>query len=229
MVEDEDASEQHRPVDDMKLVTRSGQGEQRRVGLGRDKDLGVLERGQRIGRARPARPPRSAARRCPPTRGSACWRSAPLSRPLLRIRYHRPIAAAHRASYRRSSAERPNGEPSATDFIVPEFPPIVERFATDFEALAEIIDGVPAGRMLITSGVLVRAVAVFGLATSDSSIDLIGVTVERGRRNCATAARYRRVERAAAIARYRRLDAPRAGVVGQVVSSPRGDVGAPLG
>ena len=59
-----------------------------------------------------------------------------------------------------------------------ELPPIVERFATDFEGRPEIVEGVPAGRMLITSGVLVRAVAVFGLATSDTTIDLIGVTIE---------------------------------------------------
>jgi hypothetical protein len=73
----------------------------------------------------------------------------------------------------------PNGEPSASAFIVLELPPIVERFATDFDGLPEIVEGVPAGRMLITSGVLVRAVAVFGLAISDTTIDLIGVTIER--------------------------------------------------
>jgi hypothetical protein len=72
----------------------------------------------------------------------------------------------------------PHGEPSATDFIVLELPAIVERFATDFEGLPEIVDGVPAGRMLITSGVLVRAMAVFGLATSDITVELIGLTVE---------------------------------------------------
>ena len=57
------------------------------------------------------------------------------------------------------SERGPNGEPSATDFIVLELPAIVERFATDFDGLPEIVDRVPAGRMLITSGVLVRAVA----------------------------------------------------------------------
>src|SRR3954452_7168095 len=72
----------------------------------------------------------------------------------------------------------PNGEPSASDFIVLELPPIVDRFAIDFDGLPEIAEGVPAGRMLITSGVLVRAVAVFGLATSDTTIGLIGVTIE---------------------------------------------------
>ena len=67
----------------------------------------------------------------------------------------------------------PNGEPSASEFIILELPPIVERFATDLEGPPEIIEGVPAGRMLA------RAVAVFGLATSDLTIDLIGVTIER--------------------------------------------------
>jgi hypothetical protein len=32
--------------------------------------------------------------------------------------------------------------------------------------------------MLITSAVLVTAVAVFGLATSETTVDLIGITVE---------------------------------------------------
>ena len=73
----------------------------------------------------------------------------------------------------------PNGEPSASDFIVLELPPIVERFAIDFDGLREIVEGVTAGRTLVASGVLVRAVAVFSLATSDSTIDLIGVTSER--------------------------------------------------
>lgn len=72
----------------------------------------------------------------------------------------------------------PFGEPSATDFIVLELPAIVERFATDFDGLPEIVDGVSAGRMLITSGVLVQAIAVFGLAVSDTAVDLIGLTVE---------------------------------------------------
>jgi len=72
----------------------------------------------------------------------------------------------------------PLGEPSATDFIVLELPAIVERFATDFDGLPEIVDGVPAGRMLITWGVLVRAMAVFGLATADTTVELIGLTVE---------------------------------------------------
>jgi len=71
------------------------------------------------------------------------------------------------------------GEPSATDFLVLELPPIVDRFATGFESLPEIIEGLPQARMLLATGRLVRAVAVFGLEASDSSIDLIGVEIDR--------------------------------------------------
>jgi hypothetical protein len=52
------------------------------------------------------------------------------------------------------------GEPSATDFLVIDLPPIVHRFATDFETLPEVVKGVPAARVLVATGRLVRAVAV---------------------------------------------------------------------
>jgi len=54
----------------------------------------------------------------------------------------------------------PSGQPSATDFLVLELPAVVERFATDFEGLPEIVDGFPAARMFIAHGLLVRAFAV---------------------------------------------------------------------
>jgi len=72
----------------------------------------------------------------------------------------------------------PGGEPSATDFLVLDLPVIVEHFATDFEGLPEIIDGVPQARMLITTGRLVRAFVVYGLLAADGSIDLIGVELD---------------------------------------------------
>jgi hypothetical protein len=72
-----------------------------------------------------------------------------------------------------------NGEPSATDFVVIELPAVIERFATDFESLPEIIDGAPGGRMLIAPGLLVRAFAVYGLLVAGGSIDLVGITIEQ--------------------------------------------------
>jgi len=44
-------------------------------------------------------------------------------------------------------AERgPNGEPSATDFLVMDLPAIVAKFATAFDSLPLIDDGVPSAR-----------------------------------------------------------------------------------
>jgi hypothetical protein len=70
------------------------------------------------------------------------------------------------------------GEPSATDFLVLDLPVIVERFATDFEALPEVVEGVPAVRVLVAMGRLVRAVALYGLLAADDSVDLIGVELD---------------------------------------------------
>jgi hypothetical protein len=47
----------------------------------------------------------------------------------------------------------PHGEPSATDFLVLELPPIVERFASGFDDLPEVVVGLPAARVLIASGI----------------------------------------------------------------------------
>lgn len=70
------------------------------------------------------------------------------------------------------------GEPSATDFVVIELPAVVERFATDFDGLPEVIEGVPGGRMLIAPSLLVHAFAVFGVLLADGSIELVGITIE---------------------------------------------------
>lgn len=72
----------------------------------------------------------------------------------------------------------PSGEPSATDFLVIDLPAIVDQFATEFDALPEVIEGVPAARMLISVGRLVGRFVVFGLDTADGSIDLIGLDLD---------------------------------------------------
>lgn len=59
-----------------------------------------------------------------------------------------------------------------------ELPSIVDRFATGFDDLPEIVVGVPAGRMLIAAGMLVRAVVVYGLLLEGDIIDLIGVDLD---------------------------------------------------
>jgi hypothetical protein len=72
----------------------------------------------------------------------------------------------------------PNGEPSATDFLVIDLPSIVDSFATGFDALPEVIEGVPSARMLIAVGRLVDRFVVFGLEAADGSIDLIGLDLD---------------------------------------------------
>lgn len=72
----------------------------------------------------------------------------------------------------------PNGEPSATDFLVIEVPAIVEKFATDFENLPVAVEGVVEARMALGTGHLVSAFAVYGLLMSDDSVELIGVEVD---------------------------------------------------
>lgn len=57
----------------------------------------------------------------------------------------------------------PAGEPSTTDFLVIDLPPIVDQFATGFDELPEVITSVPSARMLINAGRPVTRFVVFGL------------------------------------------------------------------
>jgi hypothetical protein len=44
-----------------------------------------------------------------------------------------------------------HGEPSSTDYLIIELPAVVERFATDFDSLAEFVSGVRFAWMLVTT------------------------------------------------------------------------------
>ncbi len=72
----------------------------------------------------------------------------------------------------------PNGEPSASDFIVIELPALVEEFSAAFTDLPEAIAGVSSVRMFIGSGALARAFVVQGLETSAGFVELVGVDIE---------------------------------------------------
>jgi hypothetical protein len=75
-------------------------------------------------------------------------------------------------------AERgPQGEPSVTDFIAVVLPTIIDRFAEQFDDLPELVAGVTATRMFIGPGVLVRAIAVYGLLSDDDVVDLVGIAI----------------------------------------------------
>ena len=70
----------------------------------------------------------------------------------------------------------PHGEPSATDFETMELPSIIERFAVGFDALPEAIEGLPAIRMTIASGLLAEMYVVYGALVDSKVIELVGLT-----------------------------------------------------
>lgn len=69
----------------------------------------------------------------------------------------------------------PLGQPSATDFLAVDLPPIVERFAEDFDRLTEPIPGRPDYRSLVAVGRLVPRVAVAGVLATDGTIVLMSI------------------------------------------------------
>ena len=73
----------------------------------------------------------------------------------------------------------PNGEPSATDFIVLDLPRIVEEFSVRFDELPEAVPDVGAVRMLIGIGTLAVAYVVHGVETSSGHVELIGVELDQ--------------------------------------------------
>lgn len=72
----------------------------------------------------------------------------------------------------------PEGAPSATDFLALELPPVVERFATDFDGLPEVITGFAAARVVIASGLLVRGMVVYGILVADQTIELVDIDLD---------------------------------------------------
>lgn len=72
----------------------------------------------------------------------------------------------------------PNGEPSTADFLVLEMPAIVDRFALAFDGLPPAYPGESAARVAVGTGILVKALAVYGFQLADGSIELVGLDIE---------------------------------------------------
>lgn len=72
----------------------------------------------------------------------------------------------------------PNGEPSATDFLVVDLPEIVEIFAAGFDGLALVTPEVASARVYVNAGSMVSIVAIYGLELIDGSVELIGVEID---------------------------------------------------
>jgi hypothetical protein len=69
-------------------------------------------------------------------------------------------------------AERTSsGEPSATDFLLHEMPPIIDKLATDFEGTTTPTPSRPTVRALIAAGLLVPYLAVYAELAADGSVE----------------------------------------------------------
>jgi hypothetical protein len=72
----------------------------------------------------------------------------------------------------------PEGQPSANDFQVFELIRIVDRFATGFDDLPELIPGRPDYRLLISTGMLVPRFAVVGQLAADGAVELVQLDLD---------------------------------------------------
>lgn len=72
----------------------------------------------------------------------------------------------------------PNGEPSTSDFQTFELLEIVEKFANDFDDLPALIPGRSDYRLLISTGIVVRAYTVIGQESEDGSVELISLDLD---------------------------------------------------
>jgi hypothetical protein len=78
-------------------------------------------------------------------------------------------------------ARGPNGEPSASDFMLIELPTIAEAFAERFDELLSMYPERDDYRYLVAGGRLVYAVVVVGQLIDDDSICLFGIEIDLGR------------------------------------------------
>ena len=71
----------------------------------------------------------------------------------------------------------PRGEPSSTDFLLVDLPPIADVFSLQFDDLPELIPGRPDYRVVITTGTLVSRLSVIGQLRGNS-VALVGVELD---------------------------------------------------
>lgn len=72
----------------------------------------------------------------------------------------------------------PTGRPSATDFLLYEMPRVIESLALDYEGVTLPVEGVTDLRVLVTTGMLVRHIAVYAMVAADGAIDIVGIEVD---------------------------------------------------
>jgi hypothetical protein len=72
----------------------------------------------------------------------------------------------------------PNGEPSASDFLLIELPTIAETFGERFDELLRLYPERDDYRYLVAGGRLVYAVVVVGQLIDDDTISLFGIEID---------------------------------------------------
>lgn len=72
----------------------------------------------------------------------------------------------------------PNGEPSASDFLLIELPTIAETFGERFDELLRLYPERDDYRYLVAGGRLVYAVVVVGQLVDDDTISLFGIEID---------------------------------------------------
>ncbi len=72
----------------------------------------------------------------------------------------------------------PDGEPTATDFLLVDLPPIADRFATSFDDLMMPIPDRPDYRSVLSVGTLVPRVLITGVLEADGSVNLMSVRID---------------------------------------------------
>jgi hypothetical protein len=73
----------------------------------------------------------------------------------------------------------PNGEPSASDFLLIELPTIAEAFGERFDDLLRLYPERDDYRYLVAGGRLVYAVVVVGQLIDDETISLFGIEIDQ--------------------------------------------------
>lgn len=72
----------------------------------------------------------------------------------------------------------PNGEPSASDFLLIDLPTIADAFGERFDELLRLYPERDDYRYLVAGGRLVYAVVVVGQLINDDTISLFGIEID---------------------------------------------------
>jgi hypothetical protein len=89
-----------------------------------------------------------------------------------------PSSNVSTSCFQRSA--RPEGGPSATDFLLHELTAIVDRLAEDYVSSSVAVEDALPVRVLITAGVLVPYIAIYSVLGLDDVVEIIYLDAHHG-------------------------------------------------